>query len=380
MKILVAVDSFKGCLSSGQLACAIEAGIRAAGGDHEIEKVSIADGGEGTCDTLLEGLGGTPVSLKVKGPLFQEVAAGYGILERETAVMEMSACSGLPLVPEHQRDPMNTTTYGLGEMILDAVDRGCRNFIIGIGGSATNDGGLGMLEALGCRFTDPEGECLSPVGAALPRISQVDSSGLAQSLSQCKFLVACDVDNPFYGERGAACVFGPQKGADAECVQYLDQGLRHWAGVIENHCGINVGPMAGAGAAGGLGGAFSAFLNADLKPGAEIIFDYLNLEDKVREADLIITGEGRLDYQSVMGKAPSAMARLAARLNKPVIALAGQVADDAQALHDHGMTAMFSITDGPLSQDQAMEPSRAAHLVTKKTGQIMRLTNAFLPS
>ena len=377
MNILIAVDSFKGSLPSRSLADAIEQGIREAGCQGPVAKVPIADGGEGTCDTLLDGLGGTPVTLTVKGPLFEDVQASYGILGGDTAIMEMSACSGLPLVPVEKRNPLNTTTYGLGQMILDAMERGCREFIIGIGGSATNDGGIGMLSALGCKFLDEQGDSLTPVGGALSHIRYAKTTGMPETLKECHFLIACDVENPFYGEQGAACIFGPQKGADPACVQFLDRGLRHWAGIIEAQCGINVGPMKGAGAAGGLGGGFSAFLGADLKPGAEIIFDYLGMESKIREADLIITGEGRLDHQSIMGKAPSAMARLAARHGKPIIAMAGHVSDDAVSLHDHGMTAMFSIADGPISLEEAMDPAIASRLVTKKTAQIMRLVNRF---
>ncbi len=375
MKILVAMDSFKGSLSTNELSCAVEQGIYLADNNIRVIKIPIADGGEGTCATLLQGVGGTSISLSVKGPLFEEITASYGILKNNTAVIEMAAASGLPLVPEEKRNPMTTTTYGVGQMIKDAMERGCQNFIIGIGGSATNDGGIGMLEALGYRFLDSDHKQVIPVGRSLVDIVSVDGSRTIQGLDKCRFLVACDVENPLFGETGAAFVFGPQKGADETCVRQLDQGLQNWARVIEKNCGKSIADLKGAGAAGGLGAGFSAFLNAELRPGVDIIFDQLNMASLIKEADLIFTGEGRLDFQSVMGKAPLGIAKLCARYGKPVIALAGSVTDDAVKAHAYGMTAMFSIIDGPMSLGEAMDKENACRMVKKTVYQIMRLVN-----
>lgn len=376
MNVLVAVDSFKGSLSTNELSSAIEEGIHQADQGICVTKIPVADGGEGTCDALLEGLGGTRVSLTVKGPLFDEVLASYGILNDGTAVMEMAASSGLPLVPEALRNPMNTTTYGVGEMIRDAMGRGCREFIVGIGGSATNDGGMGMLEALGYRFLDREGKPLVSAGRSLAKVARISTEGVSKELASCRFLVACDVENPLYGENGAAHVFGPQKGADEATVRVLDHGLRNWAEVVEATFDKSIGELKGAGAAGGLGGGFSAFLNAELKPGVKIIFEHLKMEAHVKEADLVIIGEGRLDAQTSMGKAPSGIAKLASKHGIPVVALAGSVADDATSAHATGISAMFSIADGPMSLEEAMEPERARHLVKKTATQVMRLVLA----
>lgn len=371
--ILVAVDSFKGSLSTRELSDAVETGIRQSGIGANVVSTPIADGGEGTCDTLLEGVGGERISLSVAGPLFEKVTASYVILDDGTAIIEMAASSGLPLVPESLRNPMNTSTYGVGELIKDAIARGCRNFIIGIGGSATNDGGIGMLAALGYRFLDADGLAVTPVGGSLEKIIAVEINDVLKRLDDCRFLVACDVENTLYGENGAAYVFGPQKGADEDCVQRLDKGLRQWAKVIKKSCGISVDNTKGAGAAGGLGVAFYAFLHAELRPGVDIIFEHLGIEELVRQADMVITGEGRLDFQSVMGKAPTGIARLGLRYGKPVVGIAGSVTDDAVRAYDKGITAMFSVTDGPMSLETAMDKVKATHLVSKTVEQIMRL-------
>ncbi|PAT01235.1 glycerate kinase [Candidatus Izimaplasma bacterium ZiA1] len=375
MNILIAIDSFKGSLSTIELSNAIEQGIKEVSLDYCIKKTPIADGGEGTYQTLVDGLGGTLVEVNVKDPLFKNITSEYGILKDNTAVIEMASSSGLPLVPEHLQNPLNTTTYGVGEMIKDAIIKGCRNFIIGIGGSATNDGGIGMLNALGYQFLDQDNNELPAIGKSLPFIKSINDSNKLKILDECKLLIACDVDNPFYGPRGAAYVYGPQKGATEEDVIYLDNGLKSFAKVITNKYGVSIDNLSGAGAAGGLGGGFSAFLNATLKPGVDIIFEKLEIESLIKDADIIFTGEGRLDFQTVMGKAPIGVAKLAKKYDKTVIALAGSVTDEAYNAHDYGVTSMFSILDQPLTLNEAMDKERSYHLVKKSVNEIIRLIN-----
>jgi len=375
MNILIAIDSFKGSLSTIELSNAIEQGIKEVSLDYCIKKTPIADGGEGTYQTLVDGLGGKLVEVNVKDPLFNNIISEYGILKDNTAVIEMASSSGLPLVPEHLQNPLNTTTYGVGEMIKDAIKKGCRNFIIGIGGSATNDGGIGMLNALGYKFLDQDNNELPAVGKSLPLIKTIDDNSKLQILNECNFLIACDVDNPFYGPKGAAHVYGPQKGASKEDVIYLDNGLKSFAKVITDKYDVEIDNLSGAGAAGGLGGGFSAFLNATLKPGVDIIFEKLEIESLIKDADIIFTGEGRLDFQTVMGKAPIGVAKLAKKYNKTVIALAGSVTDEAYNAHDYGVTAMFSILDQPLTLTEAMDKERSSHLVKKSVNEIIRLIN-----
>lgn len=375
MNILIAIDSFKGSLSTIELSNAIEQGIKEVSLDYCIKKTPIADGGEGTYQTLVDGLGGTLVEVNVKDPLFKNITSEYGILKDNTAVIEMASSSGLPLVPEHLQNPLNTTTYGVGEMIKDAIIKGCRNFIIGIGGSATNDGGIGMLNALGYQFLDQDNNELPAIGKSLPFIKSINDSNKLKILDECKFLIACDVDNPFYGPRGAAYVYGPQKGASEDDVIYLDNGLKSFAKVITNKYGVSIDNLSGAGAAGGLGGGFSAFLNATLKPGVDIIFEKLEIESLIKDADIIFTGEGRLDFQTVMGKAPIGVAKLAKKYDKTVIALAGSVTDEAYNAHDYGVTSMFSILDQPLTLNEAMDKERSYHLVKKSVNEIIRLIN-----
>ena len=375
MNILIAIDSFKGSLSTIELSDAIEQGINEVSLDYCIKKTPIADGGEGTYQTLVDGLGGTLVEVNVKDPLFKNITSEYGILKDNTAVIEMASSSGLPLVPEHLQNPLNTTTYGVGEMIKDAITKGCRNFIIGIGGSATNDGGIGMLNALGYQFLDQANNELPAIGKSLPFIKSINDSNKLKILDECNFLIACDVDNPFYGPKGAAYVYGPQKGASEDDVIYLDNGLKSFAKVITNKYGVSIDNLSGAGAAGGLGGGFSAFLNATLKPGVDIIFEKLEIESLIKDADIIFTGEGRLDFQTVMGKAPIGVAKLAKKYDKTVIALAGSVTDEAYNAHDYGVTSMFSILDQPLTLNEAMDKERSYHLVKKSVNEIIRLIN-----
>jgi len=374
MKIVIAIDSFKGCLSSRELAETAETGIRRAIPDAEVVKVPVADGGEGTVDALVEATGGRFRTVYVRGPLNERIEARYGILgDGQTAVIEMATASGLPLVPSELRDPRRTSTFGTGELIADALDLGCRKFIVGIGGSATNDAGMGMLAALGWKFFDTNGEMLEPCGGNLMRISCVNASEVHFALRDAKFLVACDVDNPMYGPQGAAFVFARQKGADDIAIAELDVGLRNFAEVIVRETGCDVAQMPGAGAAGALGAGFLAFTNADLRPGIEIILEQLDFDSLVRDARFVLTGEGRFDAQSLRGKTPIGIARAAKKHNVPVIVLAGSVADDAVAAHEEGVTAFFSIMDAPMALDTAMHPDTAKRLVAKQAEEIFRL-------
>lgn len=374
MKILVAADSFKGSLSSAELADSIEAGIQKVYPDAEVVKVPVADGGEGTVQALVDGTNGVYRTIKAWGPLMSPVTALYGITgDGKTAVIEMASASGLPLVPAADRNPMKTTTYGTGELIKDALEKGCREFLIGIGGSATNDCGMGMMQALGMKFFDVNGVETGVGGESLGKTVSIDDSGLIPEAKDAKFLIACDVDNPLYGENGAAHVYGRQKGADDRMILALDEGLKHFSSVVEKKYLFDMNSLPGAGAAGGLGGAFAAFLKGELKPGIDIILEKTGLKEKMTGADFVITGEGRIDFQTVMGKTPIGVSKMAARQNIPVIAIAGAVADDAGIVHDHGINSLFSIMNYPISLDDAMEPERSRIFVEKNIEEIFRL-------
>ena len=328
----------------------------------ETVRLEMADGGEGTTDALCRVLGGEMVKCEVHGPLREKVISEYAIVdvpgEGLTAVIEMSQASGLPLIPTGLRNPMLTTTFGTGELILDALGRGCRYFLIGIGGSATNDGGTGMLAALGWRFLDSDGKELPPVGASLEKIASVDSSGKNPALDGCTFITACDVDNPFCGPDGAAFVFGPQKGAGPEEVRLLDKGLESFASVIQESTGTNVKEIPGAGAAGGLGGALMAFLGSRLTPGAEMVLDVIGFDSLAEGADLVITGEGKMDGQTLKGKAPLCVLKHASKLGIPTIAIAGMISDPT-LLKDLGYKDIICINPPGLAIDEAMNPETA---------------------
>lgn len=373
MKIVVAIDSFKGSLSSIELGNIIEENIKKVYEKAEIIKLPIADGGEGTVDTLVKGSNGKFVEVEVNNPLMKKIKTKYGILNNKTAIIEMASASGLPLINEKDRNPMKTTTYGTGELIKDAIKKGCRDFIIGIGGSATNDAGLGMLQALGYKFYDSKKQELAYGGEILEKVINFDDSQAIKELKECKFLIACDVDNPFYGIRGAAHVFSRQKGADEQMVLNLDRGLESLALFIKNKLNIDISEISGAGAAGGLGGGFMAFLNAKLESGVDIILKEVKLEEHIKDADFVITGEGRIDFQSVMGKAPTGVSKLCKKHNIPVIALAGSVADDADKTHDYGIGAIFSIMNYPISLEGAMDTSTSKKLLGKNVEEIFRL-------
>lgn len=344
MKIVIAPDSYKESLSAMEVANTIERGFKSVFPDADYVKIPVADGGEGTVDTLIEAMNGQKVTLNVVGALGESQPAFFGIsADKRTAFIEVAAACGLEQVPLDKRNPLITTTYGVGELILTALDLGTRHFIIGLGGSATNDGGVGMLQALGAKFLDNGGKSLGYGGAELSRLDKIDISGLDYRLKDCRFEIACDVTNPLVGEKGASAVFGPQKGATPEMVGTLDMALSHYGNIIERDFGIAVKDLAGAGAAGGLGAAFAAFLNGSLKSGIGIIAKLLDLEGKMQNADLVITGEGRIDYQSVNGKVPVGVAMTAKKFNLPVICIAGSLGKDVQVVYDFGIDAVFSV-------------------------------------
>ena len=372
-KITIAVDSFKGSLSSREVADAFEEGFKSQFPKCEVVKVSIADGGEGTVDALVETLNGELVKTLVADPLGRTISAQYGIIDDgRTAVMEMSAASGLPLIAPTERNPLRTSTYGTGEMIVDAIRRGCRKFLVGIGGSATNDGGTGMLRALGFRFFDTKGNELIGGGEILERIDQIDNSTARTELADCEFIVACDVTNPLYGPEGAAYVFAPQKGADAAMVERLDQGLRSYARAIERFNGVQVDAIAGAGAAGGLGGGFKALLGARLEPGIDMVLNAMQFSKIIAGSDLVITGEGRIDRQTTMGKAPSGVLREATAQGIPTIAIGGAV-QPCKELEQSGFAAVLPIVAGPVALEVAMQRDTAIENVRRTATQIAKI-------
>lgn len=359
MHILVAPDSYKGSLSAVAVADAMEQGIRSVFPNARVTKVPIADGGEGTVEALLAAAGGQVVLQNVTGPLGNSVEAHWGILgDGRTGVIEMAAASGLALVPANRRDPRVTTTYGTGELIRAALDRGLHRLIIGIGGSATNDGGAGMIQALGGRFLDAAGNELARGGSELARLSSIDLAGLDPRLSDVEILVACDVDNPLCGPHGASAVYGPQKGASPEMVTELDGALGKYARIAEMATGKDVAQVPGAGAAGGLGAGFLFFTGARLQSGVQIVLEAVDFGRLVREADLVITGEGNTDHQTARGKAPVGVARIAKQFDVPVVCLSGGLGDGSDEVLDEGIDALASIVDGPASLDECIASAR----------------------
>ncbi|GBQ87881.1 glycerate kinase [Gluconacetobacter johannae DSM 13595] len=355
MKIVIVCDSFKESLSALEVADAIEAGFREIYPEATYVKLPAADGGEGTAEALVVATGGRMLRRRVTGPLGEPVEAHFGILgDGRTAVVEMAAAAGLMLVPRGLRDPLAATTYGVGELILQALDHGCRHIILALGGSATNDGGAGMAQALGASLRDRSGAELPLGGGALGRLATIDMAGLDPRLADCRVEVACDVDNPLTGPHGASEIFGPQKGATPEMVRLLDDALAQYGCVLERTLGRAVGAIPGAGAAGGMGAGAIAFLDAALRPGVDIVMEALGLDAIVADADLVITGEGRIDGQTVHGKAPVGVGRVARRHGRPVIGIAGSLGADAQAVHAHGIDAIFSVVNRPCTLDEAL--------------------------
>jgi glycerate kinase len=355
MKIIIAPDSFKESLSSLEVARQIQAGFKEVFPDAEVLKLPVADGGEGTVEALVAATGGEIRKVSVSGPLGAPVEAFYGVCgDGRTAVIEMAAASGLALLPPDRRNPLLTSSFGTGQLIRQVLDDGLRHLIIGIGGSATNDAGAGMLQALGVRLLDGQGKDLPAGGGALGRLKKIDISGLDSCIRDCKIEVACDVDNPLTGQRGASAVFGPQKGATPAMVAVLDANLANFARRVELDLGRSIEAVPGAGAAGGMGGALLAFLEARLRPGVEIVLDAIDLKNLLRGADLVITGEGRIDGQSVYGKTPVGVGRIARQQGVPVIALAGSLGPGAEDVLDCGIQALFSVVGGPCSLQEAL--------------------------
>ena len=353
---------------------AVSDGILRVYPEAEVQVRPLADGGEGTVEALVCGMGGKEERITVTGPVGEPVECSYGMIEKNgTAVIEMSGAAGITLVPEKDRNPMYTTTYGVGEVIRDAVQKGCRKFIIGIGGSATNDGGIGMLQALGYGFLDAEGAQV-PFGArGLAELERITDTSVLPELSECKFEIACDVTNPLCGDRGCSAVYGPQKGADPLMIKDMDRWLEGYAELAgEKFCGADP-KQPGTGAAGGLGFAFLTFTNAVLKSGIQIVLEETRLEEYIRESGLVITGEGRLDGQTAMGKAPVGVAELAKKYNKPVIAFAGCIAEDALKCNSRGIDAFFPILRETVTIGKAMEPEYAQKNMAAAAEQVMRL-------
>jgi glycerate kinase len=376
MKILVAPDSFKGSLSSEEVCCFIERGIKRADSAIEVISTPMADGGEGTCRALVKATKGKIVNVVVHDPLMRKINSYFGVLgDGKTAVIEMSAASGLTLLTESEKAPMITTTYGTGELITAALDMGYRSIIIGLGGSGTNDGGMGMAKALGVRFLDSTGREIGHGGGALDKLFKLDISSIDKRIKECTISALCDVDNPLCGPYGASHIFGGQKGATKAIIETLDANLKHYSEVVEKTTGISIMSTKGAGAAGGLGGGILAFLNGEIKKGIEIIIEVLELEKKLKGVDYVITGEGKIDSQTSYGKTPYGIAALASKHNIPVIAICGAIGEGAEVLYDHHITAMFSLTSRPMELETAIQDApellqaiseNIARLLTKK--------------
>ena len=378
-KIVVAIDSFKGCLSSVEAGEAAVSGIKSVCPQCEVVLVPIADGGEGIMTILVDAAHGSYRKTMAHNPLMRPIETTYGVsADGTTAYIEMAAISGLPLLEKSEYNPLITTTYGTGELIWDALDAGIRHFVVGLGGSATNDGGIGMLQALGFRFADADGTIdVGAGGDCLHRICSIDDSVIHPMLKQSSFTIACDVRNPYCGPEGAAYTFGRQKGANDYMISSLDAGLRSFAKVIADKMGRNIADVPGAGAAGGLGGAFLAFLPAKLEPGIDLLLATLQFDKLITGAELIITGEGRVDRQSVMGKAPSGILAAAQRQQIPVVLIAGSV-EDADVLAASGFSGSFSVLPTPVSLEKAMQPCYAKENISRTVSQIVTLLNHFV--
>lgn len=356
MKIVIAPDSFKESMTALEAATAIEKGFKKVFPSAEYIKVPMADGGEGTVQSLVDATDGNIVKEVVTGPLGLPVEAFYGLSgDEKVAIIEMAAASGLHLVPEQERNPLLTTTRGTGELILAAVDRGVEHIIIGIGGSATNDGGAGMAQALGANLLDANNREIGHGGGELHKIVNIDTTNMSHRLHDITVDVACDVTNPLTGKQGASTVFGPQKGATEEMIMILDENLSHFANLLKKTLGKTVDQVAGSGAAGGLGAGLLAFLDANLKRGVDIVVEASQLEHQMEQATLVITGEGKIDYQTVYGKTPIGVAKIAESKSIPVIGVAGSLGADYEAVYEHGIDALFSITNGPVTLEDAMQ-------------------------
>lgn len=376
MKIVIAMDSLKGSLTSGEAGKSIAEGIKRADPSAEILIRPLADGGEGTVEALTKGMGGDLQSIQVTGPLGTPVNCTYGILKNtRTAVIEMAEAAGLTLVPEQKRNPLFTTTYGVGEVIRDAIQKGCKRFLIGIGGSATNDGGIGMLQALGFGFLDEQGRPVSHGAKGLKELRQIAREDICPELADCEFRIACDVTNPLCGEKGCSAIFGPQKGADSELIKQMDGWMSAYARLAKEEYPESDAEYPGTGAAGGMGFAFLTFLNSSLESGSKIVLEETGLEEDIKKADLVITGEGQLDAQTAMGKAPIGVARLAKQYGKPVIAFAGSVTRDAGKCNEEGIDAFFPILRSVETLEEVMQKETAGKNLSDTAEQVFRLWN-----
>ncbi|EPV49835.1 glycerate kinase [Streptococcus agalactiae GB00909] len=378
MKVVVAIDSLKGSLSSLEAGNAIKESINEVISGADVEVHPLADGGEGTVEALTLGMGGTIETIPVKGPLGEKVHASYGIIpQRQLAIIEMAAAAGITLIATEERNPLHTTTYGVGEMIKDAISKGCRHFIIGIGGSATNDGGAGMLQALGYALLDKDNQEISLGAQGLADLKSISTDKVIEELKECDFKIACDVTNPLCGAQGCSSIFGPQKGADEDMITKMDTWLSNYATLATSVSEKADETIEGTGAAGGLGFAFLAFTNATLEPGIDIILSEINIEKAISEADLVVTGEGRLDGQTVMGKAPIGVAKLAKKYGKKVVAFSGSVTEDAILCNQHGIDAFFPIVRHLISLDEAMSKEVAYKNMKETATQVFRLINLY---
>ena len=374
MRVVVAIDSFKGSMSSLEAGEAISKGIKKAHKDAEVEIRPLADGGEGTVEALSIGMGGRLINVDVTGPVGRKVSAVYGIVDSsKTAIIEMSQAAGITLVSGDEKNPLYTTTFGVGELIKDAINKGCRHFVVGIGGSATNDCGIGMLQALGYEFLDKEGNQVGFGASGVRDIVSIRDENVIKELSECYFRVACDVNNPLCGELGCSAIYGPQKGATKEMVADMDGWLKNYSKIVKEKYPDADSEYPGTGAAGGLGYAFFNFTNSKLESGIKIVLDETRLEEYVKDADIVVTGEGRLDHQTVMGKAPVGVANIAKKYNKKVIAFSGSVTEDAGVCNEHGIDAFFPILRRIVTLEEAMQTDIAKQNLTDTAEQVFRL-------
>ncbi len=372
MNILIAPDSFKDCMSSREVAQNIEKGVRRILPDAVIKLLPLADGGEGTVEALIDATKGEIRKVKVHDPLMRTIESFFGLLgDKKTAVIEMAAASGIELLKENERNPWVATTYGTGELIKHALDSGCRKLVIGIGGSSTNDAGTGVIQALGGKFLDSAGKDIGYGGGCLGKISEIDMSKLDSRIRNCEILVACDVDNPLYGEKGAALVYSPQKGADDEMAAKLDQNLKHFAEIIKETLNIDVAAIPGTGAAGGIGAGLMAFLGAKLKPGFEIVKDIVKLEEEMEKADIVITGEGKIDFQTRFGKAPFGVAQVAVKYKRPAVAIAGTLGERYEELLADGFDMIVPVAEETMELEDSIR--KADILIQGAAERIMKL-------
>ncbi len=376
-KFLLIPDSFKGTMSSEEICSIMDKAIRNNYPDANILSIPVADGGEGSVAAFLKALGGEKITVKVKGPYFEDMEAFYGIIENgNTAVIEMAACAGLPLV-ENNPNPSKTTTYGVGQLMEDAVKRGCKKIIVGLGGSSTNDGGTGAAVALGVIFTDCNGKAFVPVGATLKDIEHIDVSGLLPSIKDIQIITMCDIDNPLYGESGAAYIFGPQKGADSEMVKELDNGLRHLSGVIQTDLNLSLGDLKGAGAAGGMGCGMVAFFGSTLQMGIETVLDTVKFDDLLTDADYVLSGEGKIDTQSIRGKVVIGIAKRTKKANVPLIAIVGDIGDGIEEAYEKGVSGIFSINRVAVEfKDAKKRAKQDLYLTVDNLMRYMKVTKA----